>query len=208
MQVAYFQGDLLLIELPPLRGMGMLRGYFIQILSTSLIFPSWCHTAPAVLAENGQFTGINKRLPSHYEWRTRLEESLMNYSSLNTHAQIQTQAEKKTVGGEAERMRQTMEKRKLCIITKVQAKRLSWAAEYWKDEIWKANSWVVRSRSSLSLAISGLTHKRLRSLSAKQIENNWRSPNVVISSALHSLVTRTHSQEGHFTLTQRDGREL
>lgn len=146
------------------------------------------------------------RLPSHYEWRTTLKESLMNCSK-SQHTRTHTDSGwKKTVGGEAEKMRQTMEKRKLCIITKVQAKRLSWAAEYWKDEIWNANSWVVRSRSSLSLAISGLTHKRLRSLSAKQIENNWRSPNVVISSALHSLVTRTHLQEGHFTLIQRGGR--
>lgn len=135
----------------------------------------------------------------------RLKKASWTARSLNTHTHTDS-GWKKTVGGEAERMRQTMEKRKLCIITKVQAKRLSWAAEHWKDEIWKANSWVVRSRSSLSLAISGLTHKRLRSLSAKQIENNWRSPNVVISSALHSLVTRTHSQEGHFTLTQRGGR--
>lgn len=107
-------------------------------------------------------------------------------------------------------MRRTMEKRKLCIITKVQAKRLSWAAEHWKDGIWKANGWVLTSRSSLSLAINGLTQKRLRSLSAKQIENNWRATNVVrfLSTPLISDSDALAGRKFHTCTKRRKGVEM
>lgn len=175
MQVAYFQGDPVRTELAPFRGMGMLMAFSVQVLSTSLISPRWCHIASAVLAENVQFTGIKWASALTFgvknEARRKPHELLEVSTHTHTHAHAyRLRLKTETLGGEAERTRQMMEKRKLCIITKVQAKRLSWAAENWKDVIWKANTWVVRSRSSLSLAISGLTYKRLRFPSAKPIE--------------------------------------